>query len=267
MVRLAWSLVVDKARAIVEGYAEPVTLRQVFYRLVAAGVIPNNISSYKRLSALTAAARRKGTFPDLADHGRHIARPLSFADVTDARGWLRRVYRRDRTAGQPAAIYLGVEKDALVAQLAAWYDDLGLPVIALRGYGSQTIADLVRRDAQRVGRPAILLYAGDFDSSGEDIERDFVARTGCWMHTERVALIADQVAEFELPPQPGKATDSRAAAFTAVHGCLVQVEVDALVPDDLHHLFDLALARWWDPNAYEAVLEAEQRDLGQLDER
>ncbi|MFJ9590571.1 hypothetical protein [Streptomyces acidicola] len=27
---------------------------------------------------------------------------------------------------------------------------------------------------------------GDFDCSGEDIERDWVARTGCWSHTERV---------------------------------------------------------------------------------
>ncbi|MEV5816629.1 hypothetical protein [Streptomyces mutabilis] len=29
---------------------------------------------------------------------------------------------------------------------------------------------------------------GDFDCSGEDIERDWVARTGCWSHTERVLL-------------------------------------------------------------------------------
>ncbi len=59
---------------------------------------------------------------------------------------------------------------------------------------------------------------GDFDSSGEDIARDFVARTDCWIHTERVALTVDQVAEFNPPPQPGKTTDSRAATFTLVHG-------------------------------------------------
>ncbi|WP_190824802.1 hypothetical protein [Saccharopolyspora pogona] len=224
--------------------------------------IHNTISAYKRLSSVTAAARREGTFPDLADHGRRIARPLTFADVTDARTWLRQVFRRDRTAGQPATIYLGVEKDALVAQLAAWYDDLGVPVIALSGYSSQTIADLVRRDAHHAGRPAVLLYAGDFDSSGEDIERDFVVRTDCWIHTERVALTVDQVAEFNLPPQPGKTTDSRASTFTLAYGRLVQVE-----PDDLHRLFDTALARWWNPAAYEAVLEAEQRDRDQLDGR
>ena len=37
-----------------------VTLRQLFYRLVSAQVIPNSQGAYKRLSALTAEARREG---------------------------------------------------------------------------------------------------------------------------------------------------------------------------------------------------------------
>ncbi|MFI5614978.1 hypothetical protein [Amycolatopsis sp. NPDC051903] len=265
MGRLDWAEVIEQARVVVASYAERVTLRQCFYRLVAAGAVPNTVAAYKRLSALTAAARRADTFPDLADHGREIARPLAFVDADDALGWLRRAYRRDRTAGQSTAIYLGVEKDALVSQLAAWYADLGLPVIALRGYGSQTIADLVRRDAQQGGRPAVLLYAGDYDPSGEDIERDFLARTRCWTHAERVALTPAQVTEFGLPPLPGKATDSRAAAFAAAHGHLIQVEVDALDPTDLHALFDDAIARWWNPQAYDEVLAAEARDRHRLD--
>lgn len=264
MARLDWVEVIEQARAVVASYSERVTLRQCFYRLVAAGAVPNTVAAYKRLSSLTAAARRSGVFPDLADHGREIARPLAFADAEHALAWLRRAYRRDRTAGQATAIYLGVEKDALVSQLATWYDELGLPVIALRGYGSQTIADLVRRDAAQSGRPAVLLYAGDYDPSGEDIERDFLARTRCWAHAERVALTPAQVTEFGLSPLPGKATDSRAAAFTAAHGHLIQVEVDALDPTDLHTLFDAAIARWWNPQAHDAVLRAEARDRNRL---
>lgn len=266
-MRLSWSPVIDRARAVVESYVEPVTLRQVFYRLVATGTIPNTLSAYKRLSALTAEARREGTFPDLADHGRRITRPPAFTDISQARAWLRRTYRRDRTVGQPVTVYLGVEKEALVAQLAAWYDDLGLPVIALRGYGSQTIADLVRRDARRAGRPDALLYAGDFDSSGEDIERDFVVRTNCWAHTERVALSVDQVAESHLPPQPGKTTDSRAAAFTAAHGRLVQVRGGRARTRRPAPVVRRAPERWWHPDAYEAILHVEAQDREELDRR
>ncbi|MGI8308010.1 hypothetical protein [Saccharopolyspora sp. ASAGF58] len=42
------------------------------------------------------------------------------------------------------------------------------------------------------------------------------------------------------------------------------MEVDALEPDDLHRLFDTALARWWNPAANEAILEAEDHDRDQL---
>lgn len=110
----------------------------------------------------------------------------------------------------------------------------------------------------------MLLVARDFDPSGVDLERDFLARTACWDHAERVALTAEQVREYDLSPQPGKATDSRASRFVAEHGQLVQVEVDALEPDDLHRLFDTALARWWSTEAYEAILEAEDHDRDQL---
>ncbi|MGW9310694.1 hypothetical protein ACWGPQ_22065 [Saccharomonospora azurea] len=86
MSRLEWARVVEQAQALVESHAEPVTLRQVFYRLVATGAIPNRVSAYKRLSAVTAEARRQGRFPELADHGRRIARWRSPTPPTPRRG-------------------------------------------------------------------------------------------------------------------------------------------------------------------------------------
>ncbi len=58
VTRLNWQLILVDAAAIVESYDPPVTLRQLFYRLVAAGVIPNTSTAYKTLSSRTAAARR-----------------------------------------------------------------------------------------------------------------------------------------------------------------------------------------------------------------
>lgn len=111
-----------------------------------------------------------------------------------------------------------------------------------------------------------LLYAGDFDPSGEDIDRDFTERTDCWDQVIRVALTADQVTSYGLPPMPGKASDSRAAGFIERHGELVQVELDALDPDDLRALFQAALGQFWDTSAYEAVLAAEAGDIRRLRE-
>lgn len=282
--RIDWGLVLEEARTIVRSYSTGVTLRQLFYRLVAGQLIPNTAAAYKTLSSKTAEQRRHGAFPDLIDRGRQIHRPYYVDSPVDAISDALRYYRLDRTLGQDVSIYLGVEKAGLVMQLESWFRNLGIPILALGGYSSQTYVKEVVRDVEstphpdggrlieeiedhrnyRMGRPAVLLYAGDFDPSGEDIDRDFVARTRCWDKVVRVALTPAQVAEYDLPPAMGKVTDSRAARFVERHGELVQVELDALPPDVLQELYQTAIDEFWDESAYEAVCERETADRDRL---
>ncbi|MET7563767.1 hypothetical protein ABZS95_26735 [Streptomyces sp. NPDC005479] len=65
-----------------------------------------------------------------------------------------------------------------------WLADLGIPVLVVRGFSSQTYVDIVRARTARHPHPAVLLYVGDFDCSGDDIQRDWVARTNCWSAVE-----------------------------------------------------------------------------------
>jgi hypothetical protein len=131
------------------------------------------------------------------------------------------------------SLYLGVEKKGIVAQLTSWFGELDIPRLALGGSSPQSYVDEIVADVFEQGRPAVLIYAGDFDPSGEDIDRDFVARTDCFDEVVRVALTPEQVVRHALPPQPGKTADPRAGAFVGRHGRLVQVELDALPPDVL----------------------------------
>ena len=280
MSRIEWPQVVDRAREVVESYDTSVTLRQLFYRLVSEQLIPNTQGAYKRLSSLTAEARRNGGFPDLIDRGRTIHRCQSFDGPQDALDQLLSWYQLDRTRGQDVSLYLGVEKAGMVIQLQSWFGDLGIPILALGGYGSQSYVNDVRRDVSRspsrpdaldraaaglpIQRAAILLYAGDFDPSGEDIDRDFIDRTDCWDDVIRVALSAEQVREYRLPVNPGKASDSRAAGFIERHGTLMQVELDALDPDTLRGLYQAAIDEFWDTSVYRSVLDQEREDLRRL---
>lgn len=265
MTRIDWTDVVSRAGTIARSYDTPVTLRQLYYRCVASELIPNTTSAYKSLSSRTAEARRAGAFPELHDRTRSIHRRISFDDTTTALQWLRLLYRRDRTEGQPFSVFLAVEKAGLIEQLTSWFGDpYGVPVLAHGGYSSQSYVDEIAADVHDQGRPAVLLYAGDHDPEGHDILRDFIVRTRCWETVERVALTAEQVDEYGLPPQPGKATSSRAAGFVERYGELVQVEVDALDPADLRSLFEEAFRRYWDDDAFADVSEAEARDRTEL---
>jgi hypothetical protein len=99
----------------------------------------------------TSLERRAGAFPALMDRGRSIHRYQTFRDPAAARRWLREIYRRDRTEGQAYALYLGVEKAGIVAQLQEWFGDRGIPVLALGGYGSQTYVDEVAAHVKKAG--------------------------------------------------------------------------------------------------------------------
>ncbi|MFJ3637843.1 hypothetical protein [Streptomyces sp. NPDC090112] len=81
---------------------------------------------------------------------------------------------------------------------------------------------------------------GDFDCSGEDIERDWVERTGCWSSVTRVLLTHEQVRAYGLPAAEGKRDDPRLPAFARCYGFdiehPVQCEVEALEPDELQRL-------------------------------
>lgn len=267
-MRIDWqNLVLPRAVAIVESYDTGVTLRQLFYRLVSEELIPNTQNAYKSLSRVSAEARRKGEFPRLIDPTRTIYVPGTFTSPRQAREWLRGEYRRDRTEGQEWTVFLAVEKSGLVEQLRSWFGNpFGVPILALSGYTSQTYATAVRNRFAGETRPVAVLYGGDFDPSGMDIPRDFLQRAGGDYVTEfrRVALNEEQVTEYDLPPQPGKRSDSRASQFVERYGRLVQVELDALIPADLRALFQSALSEYWDTSAYESALETEAAERERL---
>lgn len=263
-MRARWEAVLDHAYRIVRGYDTPVTLRQLFYRLVSDGTLRNTVSEYKSLSEHTTVARRAGVFPAFVDKTRGIEREPFWDSPSEARADLRTWYRRDRTEGQPYSVVLGVEKEGIVAQLSAWFGHLGFPIVALRGYSSQTLEADVLADVEGYDRPAVLVYAGDLDPSGEDIDRNFVANVACFAEVIRVALTPEQVKAYNLPKMAGKATDSRAKGFVARHGELFQVEVDAIDPNELRRLFQVQVDRFLDKSAMRGVLEREERERATL---
>jgi hypothetical protein len=262
----AWDVILRQALPIVASYPYSITLRQLHYRLVSDPNVEyrNTLSDYTILSRTSAVARRDGWFPALLDQTREIHRAPSWASPLAAMASLARQYRRDRTKDQPNYVVLGGEKATLLAQLRAWFGDLGVPFVLLRGYSSQTYVDDVADMVLEDGRPAVLIYAGDFDPSGEDILRDFRERCDVFGAVEHIAVAPSQIAQFSLVPNPGKVKDTRAKGFTERHGALIQVEVEAINPSDLQTLYQDALDQWWDQEAYEAVRVLEEDDRKRL---
>lgn len=263
---IKWKPVLSDASSWVSSQPYAVTLRQVFYHLVATGLIPNRQSTYKTLSAKTADLRRVDEFPDLADGTREIMLKPAWVDLSDyaidAAEW----FGLDRTEGQDCQVIIGLEKRGMVTAASQQFMDRGFSVVALGGYGSATIDKLLAEQIHADGRKAVLLYAGDFDASGEDIYRNLLAHVP-FSHAEKVALTLEQVTALGLPINPGKDTDSRADEFAAKYGTNMQVEVDALEPAFLADLFETAVAPFWDESLFDEIVEREAEMKDEIRDR
>lgn len=259
-----WHDAMHAAHTFVTGSTLPVTLRQTFYHLVARQLLDNTDTNYKRLSALTAEERRAGKFPSLVDNQREISRAYADKSPKDSLLQTAGTYRLDRAIGQPYQVWMLAEKRGMTAALEQSFLRYGVRIIGLGGYASQTLLDDVSAAVARDGRPAVAIYAGDFDATGQDIPRHLKDRTDSWAHWEQIALTDAQIDEFGLPENPGKSSDSRAAAFTSRNGRLVQVEVDALDPAVLDRLYREAFTKYWDRSAFDALVAREQDEQQQI---
>ncbi|MFE7948204.1 hypothetical protein [Streptomyces sp. NPDC057426] len=266
--RIKWQDIIDRARDIVDGYDDGVTVRQVMYRLVAAELLPNTAPTYRRLSSRLAQARRDGHFPDLIDTIREVHVPPAWPDAAAFGADMPQWFRLDRTRGQEWALYVAAEKDQLRQLLTRWLAEYGIPVLVVRGFGSQSYADVVRERVRSDSRPAALLYLGDFDASGSDIERDWVERTNCWERVERVLLTDGQVREYQLPPAEGKRDDPRWPRFARRYGFdidrPVQWEVEALEPAELKRLVLKAVDTYVDREILAQVMGEEEQQRNRL---
>ena len=271
-----WALL-GQVGDVLEEYADhlPLTIRQVFYRLVATAGYPKDERAYKRLCEHLNRARRARLidFDAIRDDGVVTARRdyyASPADFMDDVG--RRIdgYRRDRQVGQPVRVELWCEAAGMLDQLARVADRYSVGVYSAGGFVSLTgIRGIAARALDRDVR-TLLLHVGDFDPSGESIFTSMAEDAAAFVEADRVietlsieavrvALTPAQVTTHGLPTAPAKATDTRSGSW---QGGTCQLE--ALAPDVLAGIVDDAIRDQLDLGRWAEQVQAEEQDRIEL---
>src|SRR3990172_6767593 len=129
------------------------SLRQLYYQLVARDHIPNNQRSYKNLGALISNARQAGLidWEMIEDRNRETVVPGHWdspADIVEAAA---RQFRIDKWADQPWHGEGMVEEDALSGGLEPVCPGVAVGITANKGYSSSsTMYEIGKRiDAKR----------------------------------------------------------------------------------------------------------------------
>lgn len=256
----------------------PLTVRQVYYQMVAGLVIENNVGQYKRVSDVLNTLRVNGTVPWLAIEDR-TRRTIEKRGHEDHVSWLRDQFKGfanykwyGRCLVQDQGIYVEVttEKDALssIMEDAIWIYCTRLNVI--RGQNSASLQHKMAENFKRAidrGQKPVLLHFGDLDPSGVAIpkamKRTFLEDHGVAVDVRRVALTPEQVEKYRLPSDPdaAKKTDANYKSFVSEYGeDQHAVELDALHPQDLREVLRSTLRDTYDMESYNANAERELQE-------
>lgn len=225
------------------------TVRQLYYQLVARDLIPNNERSYKRITSLTNDARLAGLidWDAIEDRTRAFVRRSRWDSGRQILQSAAQSFHMDMWDNQDVRPFVIIEKEALVGVLQGVCHKYDVPVLAARGYPSGTVLrefavqDLIPNGHQQIA----IIHLGDHDPSGIDMSRDLHERIAMFagskldadIEFKRIALNMDQIEERQPPPNPAKSTDSRFAEYRRTYGS-ESWELDALPPSYLVELVE-----------------------------
>jgi len=285
MARLNWKHIIAQSIPIFKDFIDrgiTPTVRTIYYALVSKELIPNTRSAYQGTCKKLVKARKEGLvkWGWIADETRATRgldrprwKPERYAEV-----WIEHLFKNLRDyalpkwENQPYYVEVWIEKFALANTFQTWLGDMNVVLVPSRGYSSWTFlkeaADRIRDNAE--GREVIILYFGDFDPSGRDIER-FLGEALEWFGVEasieNIAVTREQIDRYNLPHAPEDADEiakmKRDPRFKKWEHGLFRVELDALmafVPDEFERIAKESVAEYFDEDIYEETLKTQEEE-------
>lgn len=197
----------DVALAVIKEVGPPVTVRQLMYQLFVRGYLPDTTdASYDKTERLTLLLRRNKELPytDIVDRCRRVETHDGWDDLEDFMQDVQHSFRRNMWKTQATRVELWTEKDAMAAFVQPIASEYGCPLYVIRGYCSKSIMFDAATIYKQARKPTRVIYLGDHDPSGRDIERKIIADleefgAGDVATVERLFVDLEDIELFKLP--------------------------------------------------------------------
>jgi hypothetical protein len=275
--------------AVLEEYEEylPLTVRQVFYRLVGKGY-PKSENFYATVQEVCNRARRSGriSFYAIRDdgvsqrggEGTTYESPQEYYETHEE---LYNYYERSWHADQPAYVAVLCEASGMVPMLENAVEDYRIEVASSSGFDSLTVKHDLYRDALRryeeFDQHTILLHLGDHDPSGVSLYESMAEDLAAFcedrgedelIEVRRVALTPQQIRALGIATTPDeiKPTDSRSRSFLE-RGLAPAAQLEAIPPDTLTEIVRHAVETTLDLDILAASQAQEQQERAQVQEK
>lgn len=265
---------INQANEIIAEYQAQgfkLTLRQLYYQFVSRDLIPNTVQSYKSLGDVVNDGRLAGLidWDAIEDRTRNLRSSPHWSSPRSIVRACADQFAVDLWDTQDNYVEVWIEKDALVGVIEGICIEFDVPHFACRGYTSQSemwgaAQRLIERE--KAGKKTTIIHLGDHDPSGIDMTRDIQDRLELFGSTtviHRIALVFDQIEQYNPPPNPAKTTDARYQSYAGKYGD-ESWELDALEPRVIVDLIREAVEDRIDRDAWEEALERQKTGRDQL---
>lgn len=258
-----------------EGYC--LTVRQLYYQLVARDLIPNAMDVYKRVCTFITDLKYIGLIDwnAIEDRGRPTTRPSQWEDINGLIKSALNSYRLPRWDDQDYYIEVYCEKQAMESVLQPIAAKYHVYFGVNKGYSSSSaMYSIAKRVEEQINldKEVIMLYLGDHDPSGLDMVRDIQKRVCEFLRLEvdndlfnvrQIALNQEQIKLYNPPSNPARITDPRAKWYLKQFGKR-SWELDALEPKVLAQITEDAILEYLDEDKYNEWIEREQEEAEKL---
>jgi hypothetical protein len=196
----------------------------------------------------------------LADNTRWQRKPRTFNSVEQALKDTAAFYRKSLWTDADTYVETWLEKDALAGVIYPVTSMYDVPLMVARGYASLSFLYNAAEFINDLEVPAYIYHLGDFDPSGvnagEKIEETLrELAPDAELFFERIAVTPEQIAEWDLPTRPTKASDTRAKSFGSI-----SVELDAIEPNQLRAIVQQAIEVHLPAEQFEVLKAAEESE-------
>ena len=243
---------------ICDEYEESISIRHLYYRCCAVGLIEKTEKEYNSLRAFLTKWRRSRLIPygwfidgTRTYYGRRAFNSLGEYARVAAQGYRLNLWRN---SGYYVEIW--TEKDAVASAVSAIAEEWNLRTFPCRGDASMSSLAMAAsgfNQARDQGQYPVILYFGDYDPTGlaipDTIERNLKSDHDCPVMLYRLAVNEEQIDLYDLSSRPPKGSArgyqvERAVDIDAMHPSvireLLQDQVEALIdPDEVARMKEI----------------------------
>src|SRR5215211_7742521 len=188
----------DAALVEIVSAEAPITVRGVFYRAVARGLVPKEeTTGYRKVQRRLLKLREDYTIPYgwIVDGSRTVYGHTRYRNAEEFADTVQMRYRQDYWTDADEYVQVWIEKDAMSGVVSpVVIAEFGLDLYVTRGFASVTYLQEAADDISTEERPVYVYLFTDYDPAGmniaDQVEQELSERAGgdSMVHVERAVV-------------------------------------------------------------------------------